>query len=81
MRDTSQQGGVQARHLMLCLWSLAVFGRHRTELVEGLSGRVNNLDILEDMEEEQKQQVFELNWLSYSSLISLNFMVSGCRYS
>lgn len=56
-RDTSQQGGVEARHLMLCLWSLAVFGRHRTELVEGLATRVNSLDILEDMREEEKQQV------------------------
>ncbi|GMH42371.1 hypothetical protein BSKO_10290 [Bryopsis sp. KO-2023] len=56
-RDRSKPGGAEARHLMLCLWSLAVFGRHKSELVEGLAARVNQVDILEDMQEEQKQQI------------------------
>lgn len=60
LREPTPRGGVEARHLLLCLWSLAVFGKHKTELVEGLCARVNQLDILEDMHEEQKQQVGEL---------------------
>lgn len=51
------KGPIEAQHLMLCLWSLCVFEDYSSELALALADRVNHVDVLEEMEEEQKQQV------------------------
>ncbi|CAD7695114.1 unnamed protein product [Ostreobium quekettii] len=53
----STQGPVDGRHLMLCLWAMSVFGDHSSEFVQGLADRVNKVDVLETMQDEQKQQL------------------------